>query len=163
MSYNVMNIKGKSCPTIDKDTITELYKLKESIKKNGQHKGKDFEVIFEAYSQIQKFYGRPKPSRACRSGCIRQMNNILTNWFAIYEREGGTLPDPDKTPVERAMSASQGGSLVTLDSRRKSLDAMSYGDLKEELKQKIGEEAFKLINGKKPAKKIQVIEELLKL
>ncbi len=158
-----MNIRRKGCPTIDSDTIKELYKLKEAILKNDQHKGKAFEVIFEAYTQIQKYFGRPKPSRACKSGCVRQMNTILKNWFALHSASGGTIPEGKKTPVEKAMSASQGGSLVTLEDRRKKLDAMSYGDLKAELKEKIGEEAFKLINGKKPAKKIQVIEELLKL
>lgn len=164
MSYNTLNIKEGGFPQLDSETITELYKLKESIFKNGQHKGKDFEVVFEAFSQIKKHYGYPKPSTACKSGCIKVMNDLLKNWFKAYENKGGTIPTNDKKDsIDKAMSTSQGGSLVTLDHRRKELDKMAYGDLKTKLKEKIGEEEFKLINGKKPAKKIQVIERLLNL
>ena len=68
MSYNTLKIKEGGFPQLDSETITELYKIKDSIFRNVQHKGKDFEVVYEVYCQIKKHYGYPKPSSNCKSG-----------------------------------------------------------------------------------------------
>jgi len=158
--------------------IDALLSIKDDVKAFVRHKGRGFEIAYEAYRQIRKAYGHPKPNmKLCRDACIRQMNKILNNWLNQFEKaEGkmGTEPLGKSTDMQYdteelnvslqdAINPSSGDKLVPIDDRRKILLAWDWYELRKEAIEQLGDEVFKALNGKKPPKKDQVVEALLKL
>lgn len=169
MGYTIKSSKDKG--VIKLNCQKELMSLRKDIENNVQHRGKNYEVCFAAYTEINVHYGYAKPNSTCRTGCIRQMNIILINWFKAFDSSGGIMPvesnDSRKSPnsysFKEVVQAESGGNLISIDSRRETLLAWDWAELKAHAVTLLGKERIKALNGNKPAKKSQIVEELLKL
>lgn len=126
----------------------EVLKIKENIFRKEQHTGKNYDVCFEAWTEINEYYGYGKPKALCRSGCIKQMNIVLGNWIRNFLDSEMELPKKSTTKKK-----------VKEDDLKAELEAMSYAELKKKAKEELSDEQ-KAAMGKAP-KKIAIIEALL--
>ena len=167
MGYNVNNIKNRGAvPTISNEV--ELFKLRKAIEKNAQHKGKDFEVVKQAYTDMEKFYGRQVPNSSCRSGCIHQMNKMLNNWFKLFDNSGRQEPKKEGSKtgsktMNSLISPKAGDSLVSISDKREALAKEDYGVLLTRLKEELSPEQIREISKGKMMKKSLIVETLLNL
>jgi len=170
MGYNVSDIKKKTgAPALS--MAAEILERKDKIFKNHQWKGQEFELIRAAYAELRKANNLPKPSTTlCRSACIKQMNKMLGNWIKIYDREG--MKQGDKivqveaevtTTLSEVINQNLGDDLVPVGERMQILMEWDWIELKEYALEKLGEEKYKSLNGKKPPSKASIVEALLGL
>lgn len=137
----------------------ELLKIRKEIENNEQHTGNQFNLVEAAYQELLGKQGHQpiKYKKSC-SGCINQMNKMLTNWFKSYD-ESPVIIDLKPTgsnPVHND------GNLIPKNSRRIELEKMSYIDLKDKLIKSTSEDFVNSLNGNHPPKKVQIIDELMK-
>lgn len=82
----------------------EIVEIRERIENmNTQHAGPELELVYQAYSEIQKAHAHApiKLDPTC-SGCIVTMKKLLVNWFKLYDKgsitikakHGGVKPKP---------------------------------------------------------------------
>lgn len=150
-------------PLIPLTGARELLAIRQDIEAGKMHTGKNFELVLFSFNEIQKHFGRQgKKKTGCRSGCTSQMNQVLRNWFKVFDQHGGILPadKAERQKVNESIIVVKHGKMVPLDQRRAELNEKSYS----ELKMLLGEEKTKALsdNGKM-AKKKDIIEELLKI
>jgi len=140
----------------------QILAIRKDIEKHVQHKGKQFELVFSAYSEIvvDQGYQKPKPS-GCRSGCIHKMNTVLINWLKIFDQQGGVLPAEKEqlNQVREAIMISKGGILVPVETRRAELEQKGWAELKE----LVGAEKYKELGEGKMVKKEKLIDYLMSI
>lgn len=69
----------------------EILDIREEIESNHQHAGPQLELVYKAYCEIQEGHGHhPSELRPACSGCTKDMNKMLSNWFKLYDK--GSLP-----------------------------------------------------------------------
>lgn len=140
----------------------QIIAIRNDIEKNAQHKGKQFELVFAAYSElvVAQGYQKPRPS-GCRSGCIHKMNTVLNNWLRIFDQQGGVLPEEKENlnRVREAVMISKNGILVPVDARRSELESKGWAELKE----LVGPEKYKELGDGKMVKKEVLIDYLMSI
>jgi len=160
MPYDVSKIKPMKHQFKMLTNSDEVLKIREAIEKNTQHKGRDFQVVQQAYAELHEHQNLqvPKYKTSC-SGCIHRMNQMIGNWLKQYDQVGGGLKKPD---VKAAVKP-KGNTLVPLAARRKTLEESSYNDIKQAaIEANVYDKAKKANNGKVP-KKVALIELILKV
>jgi len=141
---------------------SEIVALSEDIKKNIQHRGRNFEIVKQGYEELKKAQGLPPSSkRLCRSGCITQMNKMMTNWLVLFEKSGGIIPsNPTVTILTPSIQTKHSGNpLIPLDDKRKALEEKSWAELNKLVIEKRKGVPMET-NGR--ASKVTLINELLK-
>jgi len=180
MSYKNEKIKrthsGKEI--VQLSVSKEILKIREAIENNEQHAGQTLELVYQAFSEIQKAHGKmpPKLDPTC-SECIHTMNKLLKNWFNIFD-QGSTIskakhgnieakplkPVKDK-PSKRAKMEPTSKARATEDEddfeeveTPTDYNDMNYGDLVKEFNKVATKKEKDSINGGKPPKKAQLLE-----
>jgi len=159
MSYQ---FSPKKQPLPPLSVAKEIIELSNDIKKNIQHRGRNFEIVKQGYEELKKANGLPPSSkRLCRSGCITQMNKMMTNWINRFEEGGGIIPSNPSVTIltPKVQSAPSSNPLIPLEDKRKALEEKSWAELNKlviEKRKGIPMET----NGR--ASKVALINELLK-
>ncbi len=67
----------------------EILAMRKEIENNAQHAGPKFELVKKAYDEIREAHGQAKSkyTSSC-SGCILGINQIIINWFKLYDTLG---------------------------------------------------------------------------
>lgn len=158
----------------------EILDIREDIEKNVQHAGPNLEIVYQAYSEIQKATGKqPRKLDSTCSGCTQEMNNLLKNWFVKYDQgslpekqfTGAIKPRPLKPVAQKTESLPHTTKAATVkkikpveesepQSNFDDISGMNYGELLAKFHSVASEEEIATINnGKKPSKK-QLIDYL---
>ncbi len=144
--------------------------MREDIEKNVQHAGGNWDLVFQAYSEIQKAHGHAPANytQSC-SGCTVTMNTLLKNWFNLYDkgsvvakaRTGGVESKP-LVPIKDKKSKAKKTVKVAEDLSNKTdgpkYAEMSYGELLKAFETKASKKDQKNINGGNKPKKAQLLE-----
>jgi len=141
---------------------SEIVALSEDKKKNIQNRGRNFEIVKQGYEELKKAQGLPPSSkRLCRSGCITQMNKMMTNWLVLFEKTGGVIPNSPEVTVltPNIQTKTTGNPLIPLEERRKALEEKSWAELNKLVIEKRKGVPMET-NGR--ASKVALINELLK-
>ena len=150
-------------PFIETELAKKLLGLRKDILAGEQHRGANFEIVHAAYTAVRAHYGHVATSpTACKSGCIVQMNKILTNWFKEFDRQGGVLPGDkgDLAAARESVGVSKDGKLQTLSDREIELGKKTW----KELVALLGEEKFAILKGeRRQVPKKDIIAEHIKL
>ena len=108
---NNKNLDGKTFLTLS--VQKQILGIRKDIESNHQHAGPQFELVKQAYDEIQVAhgYGASKYKPSC-SGCINQINHALTNWLKLFDTMGVSeqriikAPEFQKlTPVKESKSS----------------------------------------------------------
>lgn len=69
----------------------EILAMRKDVENNVQHAGQKFEIAKQAYNEIREAHGQQKSkiTPSC-SGCILNMNQIIINWFKLYDKLGAS-------------------------------------------------------------------------
>ena len=157
MGYQ-FNTKLKELPYLP--TAEQLIAIADDVKANVQHRGNNFEVVKASYEALKKANGLPPSSkRLCRSGCITQMNKMLSNWLHHWQSQGGVVPKSQEPIKVNHLKPLESRPLIPLVDKRKELEEKGWAELNEMVKAKLNVEPLKS-NGR-ASKKI-LIDELLK-
>lgn len=83
----------------------QIIALRKDIENNVHHAGANFEVVKNAYDEIQVAhgYGKSRYKPSC-SGCTNQMNHTLRNWFKLYDQLGASEQRIIKTPERKPLT-----------------------------------------------------------
>jgi hypothetical protein len=159
----------------------EIIELREDIENGVFHAGGNLELVYQAYCEIEKAHGHHpiKLDPSC-SGCTIQMNNLIKNWFKLYDRgsvvvkasHGGVkskplvaIKDKKKAPkVAEDLSNKGDAKRFTgktggyTDQGTPDYDNMSYGELLKAFEKKASKKEQKDINGGNKPKKAQLLE-----
>lgn len=149
-------------PKIPTELARKLLAIRKDVLAGEQHRGVNFEIVHAAYTAVRAHYGHVATNpTACKSGCIVQMNRILTNWIKEFDRQGGVLP-ADKAGLAAAresIAVSKNGQLVPVDERRIELEKKTWKELREIL----GEDRFAVLKGtRRQVPKKDIVDELMK-
>lgn len=160
-------IKKKGYIELKPELLKEVVKLRSEIEENAQHRGKNYEICLAAYTAIREAHGHPAPNSSCRSGCIRQMNKILCNWFKNFDAHGGRVPSDQPTSpsvapsTNEAINAESNGNLIPIETRRATLMDEDYDVIKESYLFKFNQEEYKKLNNGRKASKEAKVNKLL--
>ena len=64
----------------------ELLEIREDIDKGVNHKGKNFEICYQAIKEIYQKQGKNSPNANC-ANCTVAWNKILQNWFKLVDKD----------------------------------------------------------------------------
>lgn len=140
----------------------EIVEIRDQIEKNHQHAGGQLELVHHAYSEIQAAHGHvPRKLDPTCSGCIKEMNDLLKNWFRLLDQ--GTIP---QRAAAGAFKSKPLKPLKPLDAAKPEapskpstdLSEMTYAELLELFKAKATKKEQDEINGGKAPKKAQIIK-----
>ncbi len=166
MGYTV-NTKSKD-ELIPLKAEKEILAIRRDIEKNVQHRGKNYEICFSAYTEIRVSFGYPKPNASCRTGCIQQMNRTLANWLKMYDKQGSTGSEPIKInssnpSLNDLIKGESNGQLIPIQDRIDKLVDKGWLALRNEVVKNIGEEGYNALNKGKVVSKVQLAKSLLGL
>ena len=137
---------------LQKETMAALIKIREDIENKVMHKGKNYEIVFQAYTEIKKHYGLPKPSSGCRSGCIVKINNTLINWLIQYDKSGINIYSNNKGSNE----------LLPIQDKIDALSLKSWKELKTLLIDIKGQDYYDSLNQGRNVKSKILMKEIIK-
>ena len=64
----------------------EVLEIREAIEKKEAHAGRNYEIAYQAYSEIKRATGKvPKDKNQSCSSCIHEINLLLNNWLKMYD------------------------------------------------------------------------------
>lgn len=64
----------------------ELLSIRKEIENGVSHKGRSFEICYQAIKDIYKALGQNQPKGDCQN-CVQQWNKLLNNWFKKYDNK----------------------------------------------------------------------------
>lgn len=138
----------------------ELFKIRKDIELDIELREPKLTILFEGYAELQQAYGHPKPTRSNCGNCVPHWRKIIKNWFKQCDTYGVAPQEEDVRP-ENVKQALRGGTgdniLLPIESRRKELESLSFGELKDLLEEGV---YTTLNSGKRPSKKA-IINHLL--
>lgn len=137
----------------------EILAMRKDIENNAQHAGPRFELVKKAYDEIREAHGQAKSKyTAGCSGCILNMNQIVINWFKLYDTLGvdeqRKIQTPSFQPLKPVKKTE--GDPATPPTETKE---PSYKELLERFNATATpEEKEKLLAGRKTPKKDELIQ-----
>lgn len=173
MSYQETPLKKQFsgqevCPL---SVAKEILELRKDIENKVQHAGANLELVYQAYSEIQKAHGHHpiKFTTSC-SGCVLEWNKLICNWFKLYD-QGTTVqkaytgaikskplvPIADKKPVKIAKDLSNKAEAPKIKKEAKDYSIYSYAELLEQFEATATKKEQDEINGGKMPKKAQIL------
>lgn len=132
----------------------EILAMRKDIENYSQHAGQNFELVKQAYDDIQIAQGKQKSkyTSSC-SGCIMNINLILNNWIKMYDQLGASEQRVIKAPEYKPLNP------IKVDNKSQESNEPSYRELLDKFNSTATSvEKASVLNGRKTASKKELID-----
>lgn len=137
----------------------EILEMRKEIENNAQHTGQKFEIVLHAYNEIREAHGQAKSKyTASCSGCILVMNQIVINWFKLFDKMGASEQRVVKAPEFKPLKPVSRPD-ATPASANDPVKEPSYKELLERFNAEAdAQEKEAILKGRKTPKKNELIQ-----